>query len=176
MIVSYTNRQNIKANNNICFDTRSMKKDRTSLFFWMLTLESWIFCTSFPLFILFFFFLFLVLVLEFIDFWAWNMNLGAEERLLVNEDEEDDYNNNNKRRRRIWEESKRVWAIAFPAMVCRVTTYGAYVVSQASFGHISQVDLAAYALVQTILVRFSNGILVSFSFFYRYLCYPTHFG
>ena len=51
-----------------------------------------------------------------------------------------------------------MWAIAFPAMVCRVTTYGAYVVSQASFGHIREVNLAAYALIQTILVRFTNGI------------------
>jgi len=84
------------------------------------------------------------------------MDLGPEARLLVSQDENvEDF------KRRVWEESKRVWAIAFPSMLCRVTTYGAYVVSQASFGYLSEVDLAAYALVQTILVRFSNGILVS---------------
>lgn len=81
---------------------------------------------------------------------------SPETRLIVRQDENVDHF-----KQRVWEESKKVWAIAFPAMVCRVTTYGAYVVSQASFGHIREVDLAAYALVQTILVRFANGILVS---------------
>lgn len=90
------------------------------------------------------------------------MDSGQEERTRLIVYEEDEMNQGFKRR--VWEESKRMWAIAFPAMVCRVTTYGAYVVSQASFGHITQVDLAAYALVQTILVRFSNGILVCLFF------------
>ncbi|XP_021743367.1 protein DETOXIFICATION 24-like isoform X2 [Chenopodium quinoa] len=93
------------------------------------------------------------------------MDSGPEARLLVCEDEKVDHF-----KQRVWEESKRVWAIAFPAMVCRVTTYGAYVVSQASFGHIREVDLAAYALVQTILVRFANGILLGMASVTETLC------
>ncbi|KAL2933977.1 Protein DETOXIFICATION 24, partial [Bienertia sinuspersici] len=93
------------------------------------------------------------------------MDMGAETTLLVHEDEQVD-----NFKQRVWEESKKVWAIAFPAMVCRVTTYGAYVVSQASFGHVTQVDLAAYALVQTILVRFANGILLGMASVTETLC------
>ncbi|CAO2820504.1 unnamed protein product [Amaranthus hypochondriacus] len=96
------------------------------------------------------------------------MDSGQEERTRLIVYEEDEMNQGFKRR--VWEESKRMWAIAFPAMVCRVTTYGAYVVSQASFGHITQVDLAAYALVQTILVRFSNGILLGMASVTETLC------
>ncbi|KAK9688868.1 hypothetical protein RND81_09G017200 [Saponaria officinalis] len=94
------------------------------------------------------------------------MDMGPEERLLETRDDTnfDDF------KKRVWEESKRMWAIAFPAMVCRVTTYGAYVVSQASFGHIREVDLAAYALIQTILVRFTNGILLGMASVTESLC------
>lgn len=93
------------------------------------------------------------------------MDLGPEARLLAAQDEKVvDF------KRKVWEESKRVWAIAFPSMLCRVTTYGAYVVSQASFGYLSDVDLAAYALVQTILVRFSNGILLGMASVTETLC------
>ncbi|XP_074264184.1 protein DETOXIFICATION 24-like [Silene latifolia] len=93
------------------------------------------------------------------------MDLGPEERLLESRNPKfDDIS------RRVWEESKKMWAIAFPAMVCRVTTYGAYVVSQASFGHIREVDLAAYALIQTILVRFTNGILLGMASVTESLC------
>ena len=64
----------------------------------------------------------------------------------------------------IWTETKMLWRIAFPSMIFRVTTYGLMLVTLSFVGHINQVDLAAYALIQTILVLFVNGILVS-SFF-----------
>ncbi|GAB4834952.1 hypothetical protein Ancab_033219 [Ancistrocladus abbreviatus] len=93
------------------------------------------------------------------------MGDDVQTSLLLSKDEEDD-----DLKTRIWTESKKMWAIAFPAMVCRVTTYGAYVVSQACFGHISEVDLAAYALVQTILVRLANGILLGMASTTETLC------
>lgn len=61
---------------------------------------------------------------------------------------------------RIWEESKKLWRIAFPAMLARGTSFGMFVVTQAFIGHIGELELAAYALIQIITVRFSNGILV----------------
>lgn len=63
--------------------------------------------------------------------------------------------------RRIWVESKKIWRIAFPAMLARVTQFGMFVVTQAFIGHLGEVDLAAYALIQILTVRFVNGILVS---------------
>lgn len=62
---------------------------------------------------------------------------------------------------RIWEESKKAWRITFPAMLSKITAFGMLVVTQAFIGHISQLDLSAFALTQTILVRFCNGILVT---------------
>ena len=63
---------------------------------------------------------------------------------------------------RICEESKKIWRIATPSVIARVSSFGTIVVTQSFIGHISAVDLAGYALVQTLSVRFVNGILVSF--------------
>lgn len=62
--------------------------------------------------------------------------------------------------RKIWVETKKTWRVAFPAMLARVTQFGMFVVTQAFIGHLGEVDLAAYALIQIITVRFANGILV----------------
>lgn len=84
------------------------------------------------------------------------MDNNIEERLLGSEVEgERDL------RAKIWEESKMTWRIAFPSILFRITSFGTLVVTQVFIGRISQLDLAAYALVQTILIRFVNGILVS---------------
>ncbi|CAH9072495.1 unnamed protein product [Cuscuta europaea] len=61
---------------------------------------------------------------------------------------------------KIWSEMKKLSVVAFPAIFTRFTTFGITVISQAFVGHIDPVDLAAYALVQTVLLRFCNGILL----------------
>ncbi|KAL0294779.1 UNVERIFIED_CONTAM: protein DETOXIFICATION 25 [Sesamum angustifolium] len=64
---------------------------------------------------------------------------------------------------RICEESKKIWRVALPSIVSRVTSFGTIVVTQSFVGHISSVDLAGYALVQTLSVRFVNGIVIGMS-------------
>ncbi|KAJ6339220.1 hypothetical protein OIU77_007223 [Salix suchowensis] len=71
---------------------------------------------------------------------------------------------------RIWTESKMVWKIAFPAMVARVTSFGMIVVTQAFIGHIDKLELAAYALLQSFIVRFINGIVIGMSSATETLC------
>ncbi|CAM8984839.1 unnamed protein product [Rhodiola kirilowii] len=71
---------------------------------------------------------------------------------------------------RIWVESKKIWRIAFPSILCRVSYYGLFVVTQAFIGHISKLDLAAYALIQVISIGFSNGILLGMSSATQTLC------
>lgn len=61
---------------------------------------------------------------------------------------------------RIYEESKKIWRIATPGVIARVSSFGTIVVTQAFFGHISAVDLAGFALVQSLSVRLVNGVLV----------------
>lgn len=83
------------------------------------------------------------------------MDSNLDERLVSSEAE-----NSTDLKWRVWEESSKAWRIAFPAMLAKVTAFGMLVVTQSFVGHISELDLSAFALTQTILVRFSNGILV----------------
>jgi MATE family multidrug resistance protein len=73
----------------------------------------------------------------------------------VEEEEEEPLN------KRVWKESKKMWRVAGPAIFNRFSTFGIQVVAQSFIGHIGSTELAAYALVMTVLVRFANGILVS---------------
>ncbi|PON63532.1 hypothetical protein TorRG33x02_276130 [Trema orientale] len=79
-----------------------------------------------------------------------------EERLLGGGETED-------LKWRIWKEVKLMWKIAFPSMLARVTSFGVLVVTQSFLGHVSELDLAAFALVQTLLLRFINGIIRVYS-------------
>lgn len=69
---------------------------------------------------------------------------------------------------RIWIETKKMWIVAGPAIFTRFSTAGVTVISLAFIGHIGSTELAAYALVSTVLLRFANGILVQ-------LLYSIHF-
>ncbi|KAL0404706.1 UNVERIFIED_CONTAM: protein DETOXIFICATION 24 [Sesamum radiatum] len=71
---------------------------------------------------------------------------------------------------RIWEESKKIWRVALPSIISWVTSFGTIVVTQLFIGHISSVDLAGYALVQTITVRFVDGIVTGMSSATETLC------
>ncbi|KDP39621.1 hypothetical protein JCGZ_02641 [Jatropha curcas] len=88
-----------------------------------------------------------------------------EERLL--ESEEKDISD---LKRRIWVEQKKIWKVGFPSMLARVTQYGMFVVTQAFIGRVGDVQLAGYALVQIITVRFANGFLLGMSSATETLC------
>ncbi|XP_025703822.2 protein DETOXIFICATION 21 [Arachis hypogaea] len=62
--------------------------------------------------------------------------------------------------KKTWKESKAMWVVAFPAIFTRFSTFGINIISQAFIGHVGSKELAAFALVFTIVVRFANGILV----------------
>lgn len=85
------------------------------------------------------------------------MDNGVHENLLtsVNEEEVRDL------KQRIFEESTKIWKVAFPGILSRVASFGSIVVTQSFIGHIGELELAGYALVQTLSVRFINGTLVS---------------
>nr|APR63951.1 hypothetical protein [Populus tomentosa] len=93
------------------------------------------------------------------------MDNSTEERLLLLEefDRED-------LKKRVWNESKKLWRIAFPGIIARVTSFGMIVVTQLFMGHISELDLAAFGLQQSILLRFVNGILIGMSSATETLC------
>ncbi|XP_059647260.1 protein DETOXIFICATION 24-like isoform X1 [Cornus florida] len=71
---------------------------------------------------------------------------------------------------RVWVESKKLWRVAFPSMLTKVSSYGILVVTQAFMGHIGETQLAAYALVQIIGSRFVNGVVLGMSSATETLC------
>uniref|UniRef100_A0A0E0MJ52 Protein DETOXIFICATION n=1 Tax=Oryza punctata TaxID=4537 RepID=A0A0E0MJ52_ORYPU len=72
--------------------------------------------------------------------------------------------------RRLVEENKKLWVVAGPSICARATSFGVTVISQAFIGHIGATELAAYALVSTVLMRFSNGILLGMASALETLC------
>ncbi|XP_057767367.1 protein DETOXIFICATION 24-like [Salvia miltiorrhiza] len=70
----------------------------------------------------------------------------------------------------IIQESKKIWRVALPSIISRVTSFGSLVVTQSFIGHINSTDLAGYALVQTLTVRFVNGIVIGMSSATETLC------
>lgn len=61
---------------------------------------------------------------------------------------------------KVWIESKKLWVVAAPAIFTRFSTFGVSLISQAFIGHLGPIELAAYSITFTVLLRFSNGILV----------------
>ncbi|KAK1425148.1 hypothetical protein QVD17_20493 [Tagetes erecta] len=92
------------------------------------------------------------------------------ERKLIRHGQEDVADNEGDLKQRIWNESKKIWRIALPSIISRVSAFGCLVVTQSFIGHISDIDLAGYALVQTLSVRFINGLLVGMSSATETLC------
>lgn len=95
------------------------------------------------------------------------MDENLEQRLLPREGEEEEKTD---LKTRIWIEKKKIWRVAFPSMLSSVTSFGMIVVTQSFIGHIGEVELATYALVQSIFVRFINGILIGMSSATETLC------
>ncbi|XP_024988916.1 protein DETOXIFICATION 24-like [Cynara cardunculus var. scolymus] len=93
------------------------------------------------------------------------MDDGIKTKLLRHEEEEE-----GNLKERIWVESKKIWRVALPGVISRVCAFGTIVVTQSFIGHISDIDLAGYALVQTLSVRFVNGILLGMSSATETLC------
>ncbi|XP_011070014.1 protein DETOXIFICATION 21-like isoform X1 [Sesamum indicum] len=91
---------------------------------------------------------------------------GSEKLLRAAEDEIEEENLKSK----IWVENKKMWVVAGPAMFTRFSTFGINVISQAFVGHIGSTELAAYALVFTLLTRFANGLLLGLASGLETLC------
>lgn len=94
------------------------------------------------------------------------MDNGIQTKLLRHDEQEAEGD----LKERVWTESKKIWRVALPGVISRVCAFGTIVITQSFIGHISDMDLAAYALVQTLSVRFVNGILLGMSSATETLC------
>ncbi|XP_013671837.2 protein DETOXIFICATION 23 [Brassica napus] len=71
---------------------------------------------------------------------------------------------------KVWRESKKLWVVAAPAIFTRFSTSGVSLISQAFIGHLGPTELAAYSITLTVLLRFSNGILLGMASALETLC------
>ncbi|XP_043687906.1 protein DETOXIFICATION 20-like isoform X5 [Telopea speciosissima] len=71
---------------------------------------------------------------------------------------------------RVWIESKKLWIVSTPAIITRLTSFGILVTTQSFMGHIGETELAAYAIIQIIFIRFANGILLGMASALETLC------
>ncbi|KAF9587667.1 hypothetical protein IFM89_004499 [Coptis chinensis] len=86
------------------------------------------------------------------------------------EGKEEDEEHEVKLHTKVQVEMKKLWIVAGPAIFTRFSTFGVTIISQAFIGHIGATELAAYALVQTVLLRFVTGILLGMSSALETLC------
>ncbi|KAI8562646.1 hypothetical protein RHMOL_Rhmol03G0050700 [Rhododendron molle] len=98
------------------------------------------------------------------------MDPDIHENLLTNGKEQKGVPSEEKLKDRLWSETKKMWVVAGPAIFTRCSTFGISVISQAFVGHIGATELAGYALVQTVFLRFVNGILLGMASGLETLC------
>ncbi|KAK7271121.1 hypothetical protein RJT34_26760 [Clitoria ternatea] len=98
------------------------------------------------------------------------MENEANEKLLKTQKNSEAIDEEQSISKRVWNESKKMWLVAGPAIFSRFSTFGISVVSQIFIGHIGLTELAAYALVMTVLVRFANGVLLGMASALETLC------
>ncbi|XP_056845953.1 protein DETOXIFICATION 22-like [Raphanus sativus] len=73
-------------------------------------------------------------------------------------------------RENVWVESKKLWVVAAPAIFTRFSTFGVSLITQAFVGHLGPTELAAFSISFTVLLRFSNGILLGMASALETLC------
>ncbi|ESQ33478.1 hypothetical protein EUTSA_v10009778mg [Eutrema salsugineum] len=73
-------------------------------------------------------------------------------------------------REKVWRESKKLWIVAAPAIFTRFSTFGVSLITQAFIGHLGPTELAAFSISFTVLLRFSNGILLGMASALETLC------
>ncbi|XAR48335.1 hypothetical protein NMG60_11031117 [Bertholletia excelsa] len=96
------------------------------------------------------------------------MEGNVKEKLLNREGEAED--EEEKLKEKLWRETKKMWVVAGPAIFTRASTFGIHVISLAFVGHIGPTELAGYALVATVLLRFANGVLLGMASALETLC------
>ncbi|KAK4493440.1 hypothetical protein RD792_011541, partial [Penstemon davidsonii] len=73
-------------------------------------------------------------------------------------------------REKTWEESKKMWEIAAPAVLTTVAQFSIGFVTIAFVGHLGEVELAAVSVVQNVLEGFVYGIMLGMGSALETLC------
>ncbi|KAI3992909.1 hypothetical protein MKX01_034259 [Papaver californicum] len=71
---------------------------------------------------------------------------------------------------RIWVESKKLWYIAGPSIIIRLSSNSILVITQAFAGHLGDLELAAVSISVTVVVGFTFGLLLGMASALETLC------
>ncbi|KAI6692128.1 hypothetical protein NL676_019838 [Syzygium grande] len=71
---------------------------------------------------------------------------------------------------RVWVESKKLWHILGPSIFSRVVSYTMLVITQAFAGHLGDLDLAAIALTNNLIIGLDFGLLLGMASALETLC------
>ena len=69
---------------------------------------------------------------------------------------------------KIWNETKKLWVVAAPAILIPCSTFGIYVITQAFIGHFSSTQLAAYALISNVSFQVVLGVQVHYLYTHKF--------
>ena len=64
---------------------------------------------------------------------------------------------------RFWIESKKLWHIVGPSILSRLASYSMFVITQASAGHLGDLELAGISIAINVIIGFDFGLLVCIS-------------
>uniref|UniRef100_A0A5B6YMH3 Uncharacterized protein n=1 Tax=Davidia involucrata TaxID=16924 RepID=A0A5B6YMH3_DAVIN len=78
--------------------------------------------------------------------------------------------NREKRAEKWWDESKKMWHIAGPAMLTAVSQFSIGFVTAAFIGHLGDVELAAVSVVQNVIEGFVYGVMLGMGSALETLC------
>ncbi|KAK9758304.1 hypothetical protein RND81_01G221600 [Saponaria officinalis] len=73
-------------------------------------------------------------------------------------------------RKQIWDESKKLWHVAGPAILSRIASFSMNVVTTAFAGHLGDIELAALSIANTVIVGFNFGLLLGMASALETLC------
>ncbi|KAL2477191.1 MATE efflux family protein [Forsythia ovata] len=79
-------------------------------------------------------------------------------------------NNGKNLQEKTWEESKKMWEIAAPAILTAVAQFSIGFVTVAFVGHLGEVELAAVSIVQNVLEGFVYGVMLGMGSALETLC------
>lgn len=65
---------------------------------------------------------------------------------------------------KVWIETKKLWNVAGPSIIGRLTSYSMNIATQAFAGHLGDIELASVSIANTVIVGFNFGLLVLYMF------------
>ncbi|KAG0453020.1 hypothetical protein HPP92_025684 [Vanilla planifolia] len=72
--------------------------------------------------------------------------------------------------KRVWEESKKLWRVAGPAIFTRLVNYSMIVITQAFAGHLGDLELASITIANAVFIGFNFGLLLGMASALETLC------